>query len=773
MLNVSLLDTLDAAGRFGGFWRRRQMRCLVGPIRPAGCIIAAVAMYVSPLSSRAEDANAKVPTLIQELTVGDRQVRRDAAMKLGQLGPAAKDAVSALVKAIDDPDRQISTNALEALGDIGPAAKDAIPALIDALDSRKVRGARGQGRQQSALRAAESLSMIGADAVQPLIKALGSDDSMQRQWAAKALGGIGSSAQEAVPALVGNLGHGDLDVHQSTIEALIEIGSSAIKPLTEALGSSDARVREGAARALAGIGKASRDAGGKLAELAEKDPDTTARAAALGALSRVGVEPERSIPLLLQGVRSGDDTMRHAAVNGIALIRPSETVATALQTLLSDQDPAVRQRAAHALSRLGSKAVPAAAALIACAKAAPDEPAFTEALAQSGQAILPLLLQELGTPAGGQPPRQDWVFRALRDMGASAMPALAKGLESPDAKVRAAAARALGDLPIQSKPVIKTLAGLTSDPDATVRASALRSIATVRTERDAMIPKLEAALQDSDPQVRKAASAGLAAMGAVEKVSVPGLIDLLHDSDAATQVSAARALGDLGANANQAVGALIEGLNQPTLQSSAVEALGKIGPAAEPAGPRLLEIAHGNDRELAITALQALGGIGKPIPGLLPFLYDSLKNDDREVRLSALQSIVKAEPDRDKLLSLLIKSLQDESGRIRRVAALGVKPYGEKAQAAVPGLMAMLDRDIDRALAIDALRAIHVRDVQHLLAALNNKDAKVRVFACELLSDMGSDAKDAIPALEQKAEGDAEPVRTAAKKALARINGKS
>jgi len=736
----------------------------------SGWVPLLVGLAVTSLPLFADDSN-QVQNLVRELTNGDRQVRRDAAEKLGTLGAAAKDGVPALIKAIDDQDRQVTSNALEALADLGPEAKEAIPALIDAMDSRKVRGGRGQGRQQSAMRAAFALSRIGTEAIPPLLTALNGDDAMLRQGAAKALGGMGPAAHEAVPALIANLTHPDGEVHQSAIEALVEMGNDGIRPLIEGLASQDARMREGCARALGGIGKAARDAGPKLVELAGSESDVTAKAAALGALSRVGVEPDRCIPLLIQGVRSSDDGVRHAAVNGFASLRPAQPAVAALQTLLPDQDAAVRQRAAHALSRLGSKAAPATAALVACAKAAPDEQAFTDALSQIGESALPFLLQELSAP--GQNAQQNWVFRALRDMGAAAMPALVQGLQSPNAPVRAAAARALGDLPVQSPQVTKTLAALTGDPEPSVRAAALRSLATVRTERDAMIPKLEAALQDGDAQVRKAAAAGLASMGAVDKITVPGLVDLLHDSDAATQVAAARALGEMGPKAGEAVGALKDGLGNSTLQASAAEALGKIGAASEPAGPQLLEMARGHDREISITALQALAGVGKPIDGLLPFLYDSVKNDDREIRLSALQALTKIEPDREKLFPVLIKGLQEDSGRVRRVAAQGLRSYnyGERAQEAVPALMAMLDKDTDRQIAVDTLRAIHVRELPPLLTALNHKDAKVRAFACELLGDLGTEAKDAIPALEQKAEGDAQPVRDAAKKALARISG--
>ena len=621
------------------------------------------------------------------------------------------------------------------------------------------------------MHAAFALSRIGPEAIPPLITALSAEDVSKRGGAAMALGDMGPAAREAAPALIANLGNPDPEVQRTVGDALAQIGPETVKPVAEALGSAEARTRQGAALALGGLGKAAKEAGPRLADVTEKETDASARIAELGALSRVGVEAGRSVPLLVDALKSGDDALRHAAVNGLALVRPAQPAVQALQALLSDNDAALRQRAAHTLSRLGSQAAPATAALIACAKAAPDDAAFTEALAQVGEAALPPILQELSAPAG-KDTRQDWIFRTLRDMGSSAMPALVAGLTSPLASVRAAAVRALGDIPIQAPATVKTISALTTDPEPDVRAAALRTLATVRTEREASAAKLEAALKGPAPQVRKAAAAGLVSLGAVGKISVPGLIELMADPDPATQTAAVRALGDLGAGAASAIPLLVEQLGNAALQSAAAEALGKIGAASEPAVPKLLALAEGKDRELGIVSMQALGGIGRPAESALPVLYAALKNDDREIRSAAFQALPKIEPDKDKLLPIYLSALEEPT-RVRRIAAQALKQFGEKARPAVPALLTMLDRDMDRPIALEALRAIHVREVPPLLTALNHKDATVRAFACESLGELGPEAHEATSALEQKAQTEGEPVRSAAKKALERINAKS
>ena len=74
-----------------------------------------------------------VPVLIEKLQDEDPQVRGEAAVALGWIGPTAKEAVPALVKALQDENPQVRKDAAVALGWIGPTATEAVPGLIAAL----------------------------------------------------------------------------------------------------------------------------------------------------------------------------------------------------------------------------------------------------------------------------------------------------------------------------------------------------------------------------------------------------------------------------------------------------------------------------------------------------------------------------------------------------------------------------------------------------------------------------------------------------------------
>ena len=74
-----------------------------------------------------------VPALIEALQDEEKGVRITAALVLGSLGPAAKDAVPALIQALED--RGISGKVAEALGKMGPTAREARPRLVEMLEA--------------------------------------------------------------------------------------------------------------------------------------------------------------------------------------------------------------------------------------------------------------------------------------------------------------------------------------------------------------------------------------------------------------------------------------------------------------------------------------------------------------------------------------------------------------------------------------------------------------------------------------------------------------
>jgi HEAT repeat protein len=123
---------------------------------------------------------------VQELLVtlkSEKPAERAAAARiLGEIGPAAKDAVADLQAALADPDKDVRRSAARSLGDIGPASRPAVAALGKAL-----RDGDAQVRQA----AAYALGRIGDPAAKPMLETAKKDKNE----------GVKRTAKEALKAL--------------------------------------------------------------------------------------------------------------------------------------------------------------------------------------------------------------------------------------------------------------------------------------------------------------------------------------------------------------------------------------------------------------------------------------------------------------------------------------------------------------------------------------------------------------------------------------------
>ena len=673
--------------------------------------------------------------------------------------------VAVLSQELGAPNVVVRREAAYSLDKMGVAAKDALPALIDGLGNRRARG-RDRDRRQAVTRSAFALSKIGRAAIPALVEALKSDDTGQRAGAAKALAGMGGDAAPAIPELIANL-KGEDEVRREMVEALGAIGAGAVKPLMESLQAADARERAGAAMSLALLGVVAKESAPVIFELLKTDSDPQVRIALLSALPKIGIEPGAAVPALIAGIVDDNEQVRHAAINALVPMRSGRDLSlAALTTLLKENDAAMRQRAARALGRMGPAATPAVSALIEAARTSPADSTLANALAEIGPEALPAVLAALKDAPAADAER---LLGLLRGFGKPALAVLLEAFKNPSPQVRAAAARAVGAMGREAKTAVDPLFTLATDPEALPRAAALRALVALEAAAEKLKPLLEAALRDAAPEVRRAGAAGVAGYGGGNAIGAAGLVDLIDDENPASRRSAIEGLGNMGAAAASALPALMERLTDAELQIPAITAIGKIGPAAAPAVPRLIELQKGGAVPVRVAALGALAGLAKEASAALPAVHESLKDGDADVRVAAIPALTAIEKDEEKIVAQLLQGLGDESGRVRRPSAAALAKFGERARAGTPALVAMLERDADRGVALLALKLIGVHSVQDLLRALSVKEPQVRVFACEQLASLGAEAKDAIPRLKELADGEPKAVQEAARAALAKI----
>lgn len=270
-------------------------------------------------------------------------------------------------------------------------------------------------------------------------------------------------------------------------------------PIADAARRLRARAAQARREAAAELGERMTDAVPALPALAAatRDRDAGVRRAAAEAIGIIarrgpasGSEEDAAVRVLTVGLRDPDPQGRELAATALGWMA-APAAAPALAEALRDPDPSVRRAAAGALFAIGPPARGQLPALLA-AIAAEADPRRREDLV----ANLPRLDPD---PAAAVPPL---ISRLARD---------------PDAGVRAAAARALGEviqarvkagaIPPEATPAVAALDRALSDPAPRVRAGAASALGGTRDTAGLVLDGLIFGVNSPSPRARARAAA--------------------------------------------------------------------------------------------------------------------------------------------------------------------------------------------------------------------------------------------------------------------------
>jgi HEAT repeat protein len=277
---------------------------------------------------------------------------RAAAIKVlgGELGPAAKEAVSLLEQALRDKDYAIKYSARDALGKIGRPAVDALVAALHDADEL-VRWCAAWALRDAGPQAAA--------AVPALLEATADRSERVRLLAVEALGEIGPPARAALPHLERLLADKVAEVQLLVAAALLQIGGDQRRPwarLTAALKHKDRAIRF---RAVWCLGRVARKAKAALPVLlsALEDKDDSVLSHVYHALAELGPPAEVAVPALLPALKDERAAVRAGAAAVLRWVgREAQAAVGALTACLEDPDKAVRERAAEALAAIQGQA---------------------------------------------------------------------------------------------------------------------------------------------------------------------------------------------------------------------------------------------------------------------------------------------------------------------------------------------------------------------------------------------------------------------------------
>ncbi len=503
------------------------------------------------------------------------------------------------VKLLEASDDGLRLGAARSLGDLGPRARPAVPWLIKALDD---------------------------------------PDGSIRFAAAHSLGQIGADPAEVVPALARSLRKADGFTKGIIGLALARFGAAAIPTLLDATRDGDYRVRYEGVRALRLIGPAARMAEGRFVEMLE-DSNPGNRVEAAYALWLLGPD-RRWLDVLIRSLEDPDDFAQVTAASFLTSIGPeAEPAIPTLIRGLADPSDFAKGRSSAVLAAIGPRAVSAIPALLRSARGPNKAYLIRDVLVRIGPGAVPELVVGLDDPDV-----REAVAQALGRIGKSSSPALSRlralmATAPPRDRVVNALAiwRIDGD-----RAVVPVLASVLLGDEFLPRALALSALEEIRADAESAIPTLIGILHHENRFTRQGAAKVLGAIGPGASGSIPALRAMLHDQETSNRIEAARALwriersrlavdalaggpggsktrhtsavlalGEIGPEAGAALPALIEALEVDSIFGKAIvaEVLGKIGPAARVAVPRLVEIhndLHNTERPSFAKAIKAL-----------------------------------------------------------------------------------------------------------------------------------------------------------------------
>jgi HEAT repeat protein len=263
----------------------------------------------------------------------------------------------------------------------------------------------------------------------------------------------------------------------------------------------------------------------------------------------------------------------------------------------------------------------------------------------------------------------------LARLGAAAIPAMLEGLGSTERMTRELLVPAFAQI---GAPAVASLTAAIADKSPQRRRGAIDALFVLtmheQVDMTPAVPALKAALTDADAEVRRSALGMLAVV--LEEAADPLLIAALKDTDRGVRVSAAQSFalrrsggqpapklpGDLtamgriairsGANRQvppEAAPALIAALedNDQYVQVAAAQALGKLGPMAQSAAPRIAQLLEHHGEHKGKNGFgghdfaNALVGIG---PAAIVPLKGLLESKKADVRARAQQALERLEP---------------------------------------------------------------------------------------------------------------------------------
>ncbi|MCZ2343326.1 MAG: HEAT repeat domain-containing protein [Bacteroidales bacterium] len=438
-----------------------------------------------------------------------------------------------------------------------------------------------------------------------------------------------------------------------------------------------------------------------LADLASDDAEKRRRA--VRKIARLGSEARQLLPLLIEHLEDADPQVRSAIIHTIEGTWPPHKSDIALyESLLRKGGNTARMVAVKLYARHAELRIPEALFTPVLDELVEKDTSrqihAIRALSQQGQAAKPIALRAILQAAQAESADvADPAFALLEKwspMTASDVPVLSSALTAAKASIRKFAVTQLAPLAPDAPTALKWFLPLLEDTEPAIVLAAMEGLTRWGKEsRDALTQFVK--LADA-----RDASIAVAALQAVEKTGMPeDLLALLvkkaaaNDSPITVRKSAAErilALPSVETETGLPSVAPLTAFPDSSIRIAALQRLASYKKGARPMLSRIVDRLGDNEEAVQLAALAALQDVGPDPTHLEPVA--ALIGEDRSesVALAAIKTLNQIGPKSVDLLARLLT--QKQPATIARAIVEQLGKFGPDAQAAIPEILAALDR---------------------------------------------------------------------------------
>jgi HEAT repeat protein len=678
------------------------------------------------------------------------------------LAKIGKDGVPALATGFKDDRPEVRQAASQALQQVGA---DAVGILVDALGDKNVEVRRLAAQTLWPMRIGDKSVVIA------LAFALADEDDQVRQTCMQAIAQLGIQAKLAAPKVKEALTDMNQNVRTQAYYFLQQINEDPAPTLIKGLESKNDKVRINTAALMVGVNFKADAAFPVLVE-GLKNEDLGLKMQAAFTLAQRQQHKDKVLPIFLDGLKHKSAGVRLQGVQGISMFgNGASAYAVDLAKVLSDPDNNVRQNAVYALQNVRG----------------------------TPEAVIPILT---ATYKDGNADARRTVLQVVFIYADKSMDIVIDGLKDKDANVRQQAIWALQNVrgtPEKMVPILTTIYkdgdasikrsilsiayiygakakdlvmdGL-KDKDNTVRQQAVFTLQNLQGDLTEALPTIMELMKDKELNINRNQLVWL--LSRTGEAGAPHLGELLKDKDLNVRFQAAQFLRNLGPKgAAKAMPAIKEAMtdSHPNIRFNCMYLVA----AAGGDGPDELAklFADSKDGGVRATALQALVSANQK-KAALPLLKSAMKGDV-QLRQMAVNLLGNFGQDSAEGFDAFTQALKDEALQIRVSAGYLGSYYGQKSHAPLEeALKSTKDSNFRQAI-MQSLQNSNYKaksGVAPLIECLKDANPTVKVFACNLLGNIGSDAVDALPALREAAKDSNAQVQQSANAAVRRIEPK-